>query len=76
MTINNTNSDLLEVYSRVPQGSVLGTVLFLIYINYLANCVEGMKVQLFTDDLVVYACVRDIDDQKLLKASSDNITQW
>jgi hypothetical protein len=38
------------VEHSIPQGSVLGTLLFFLYINYLTENVQGVKLVLFADD--------------------------
>lgn len=77
VTINNYDSDQLEVYSGVPQGSVLGPLLFLIYVNDIADCAEnGVKLRLFADDLVIYTSVQGIEDQLRLNTTLSNIARW
>ena len=56
VVLENEKSDTVPVTSGVPQGSVLGPILFLIYINDLPDITRS-KVRLFADDTVIYLAV-------------------
>lgn len=72
---NDVNSSLIPVDSGVPQGSVLGPLLFLIYINDLPTNVSS-KICLFADDCVLYRKVTDAADISLIQEDLNNITKW
>ena len=80
VVVKNTLSAPKEVRSGVPQGSILGPVLFLIYVNHLASNLK-CHYKIFADDLKMYMCISksELDVQKfqsdinLLQATA---TSW
>ena len=53
VVLNENSSDEMQVSSGLPQGSVLGPILFLLYINDLPDSLQS-KVRFFADDTAVY----------------------
>ena len=60
---NNTFSDRAAIASGVPQGSILGPLLFLIYTSDLLKSLNFCKIQAFADDTQIYICF-DTEDFK------------
>ena len=70
-------SSTSTVLSGVPQGTVLGPLLFLIYINDLPNYVSpGTQVKLFADDSAVYRKIVSEKDHEILQKDLENLTNW
>ena len=60
--IGNTKSTCLPITCGVPQGSVLGPLLFILYINDLANCCILGKINIFADDTAIYFECSNMDE--------------
>jgi len=75
--INNKTSDYIPVKSGVPQDSVLGPVLFLIFINNIVDIFRsGLTVKLFADDVKMYPIINDVNDSVLLQEGLNALNAW
>ena len=74
---DNVKSELQQVKFGVPQGSILGPLMFLIQINDLITKVIGCNVQMYADDTVIYTAHRDIKViENTLSANMTVIKDW
>ena len=69
--INSVSSPMLDVKMGVPQGSILGPLLFLLYINDMSKCGENLKFIHFADDTTIIA--RDININRLFTIVQRNL---
>ena len=68
-------SSEVPVTSGVPQGSVLGPLLFLLYINDLPDTITS-QVRLFADDTAVYLAIANMQDCSTLQNDLDKLVKW
>ena len=75
VSISGHLSDWADVLSGIPQGSVLGPTLFLIFINDLPDRVNSL-VKIFADDTKMYSIINDQSDIDSLQKDLDNLAEW
>ena len=76
VVIENSSSDWLPVHSGVPQGSILGPLLFLLFINDLPTVATNCFTALFADDSKCFKEISSENDCLLLQADIDNMYRW
>ena len=68
VTVEGEASDKLPAVSGIPQGSVLGPLLFVMYINNVATTIsQDSKMNMFADDITYYRVVKSLSDYVLFK---------
>ena len=75
VVIENKLSDLTPVTSGVPQGSVLGPLLFLLFINDLPRSIDSV-VKLYADDVLMYRSIKDPSDHQALQNDLNKLAHW
>ena len=74
--INNSVSSDIKVYSGVPQGSHLGPILFVLYVNDLCDVLTNYEYLFYADDLKIFKRITSIDDTLVLQDNLLAIDLW
>ena len=67
-------SKTLKVLSGVPQGTVLGPLMFLLYINDISTGI-GSSIRLFADDCVLYRIIKTTEDHNHLQQDLNTLVE-
>ena len=73
--MNGAKSDCAPVLSGVPQGTLLGPLLFSLYINDISTDIDS-EIRLFADDCVCYREIKDTEDTLKLQKNIDQLGCW
>ena len=73
--LESEKSSQVTVTSGVPQGSVLGPILFLVFINDLPEHIKS-NVRLFADDTAVNLAVSNLEHVQILQEALDRLAKW
>ena len=76
VTVAGVTSDSLPVSSGVPQGSILGPALFLLFVNDLPDAIESSDVAMFADDTKIYKKIKSLEDATLLQSDINRLHVW
>ena len=73
--VKGVKSERRRVTSRVPQGSLLGPIMFLIYINDMPARAKSY-MSMFTDDAKIMRRIRNVEDCNMLQEDLNRIYNW
>ena len=77
VVVEGTSSSPMPVISGVPQGTVLGPLLFLVYINDISeDLTEGTEIRLFADDSLLYRKIESKSDCIILQNDLNTLQKW
>ena len=76
VVINGKSSTPAKVISGVPQGTVLGPIFFIIYLNDINSCIQHSVVSSFADDTRIKRTINHVNDTKLLQEDLNNAITW
>ena len=75
VSVSGINSEWANVTSGIPQGSVLGLIIFILYINDLPENIVS-NVYIFADDTKVFKTINSPNDQHTLQNNLNYLTSW
>ena len=75
MVVDGCQSKEAAVTSGVPQGTVLGPLFFLVYINDIPRNISS-KLRLFADDSLLYRQINKPEDEEILQKDINKLSEW
>ena len=77
VSVNSCNSEAMSVVCGVPQGSILGPKLFILYVNDICNVSSLLRFVLFADDTNIFLSGDDVKEiSKTLSKQLDKLNSW
>ena len=75
VVLNSESSCPVSVMSGVPQGTVLGPLMFLLYINDITKDINS-PLRLFADDCLLYRVINSVEDINRLQEDLNKLSEW
>lgn len=76
IVVKGFRSNIERVTSGVPQGSILGPLLFVLFINDIDSCFHNSNYLLYADDLKVYKTITSVEDGVKLQEDLDRLSNY
>lgn len=77
VTVDGVKSPCLDCPVGVPQGSVLGPLLFSLFINTLPNSCQNIHTQMYADDAVIFTPAKNIQEaSRILTSAASDVQDW
>ena len=76
VVINGNKSRGERVQSGVPQGTVLGPVLFILYINDITDVIKNSYIKIFADDSKLVKAIKSLSDRDLMEIDLKAVINW
>ena len=77
VVVGGATSSRVSVKSVVPQGSILGPLLFVLFINDMFSCIsEGTEIALYADDTKIWRDICSYNDHFILQNDINNLYKW
>ena len=77
VVVGGSKSSTLPVYSGVPQGSILGPLLFVLFINDMFSCISnGSIIAFYADDTKIWREIKCFNDHFVLQNDREKLLRW
>ena len=76
VVVDGDYSTCKQVRSGVPQATVLGPLMFLLYLNNIGDHLNHSTIRLFADDCLLYRTISNQDDADRLQDDLDTLQEW
>jgi exonuclease III len=77
VNLGNTNSNILNIETGIPQGSIIGPLLFLVYVNDMVKSIKKGNIKMFADDTNIFYSGNSVMDMKsVIEKDLETLYEW